>query len=451
MTVRSTPERPTRESGSLALAVGIVALEFAAAVSTFVASTLLPVIMPDLGARDHLGLLVAGSTLGLFVALPLSGRAVRVLGTRGVLAVGVCAYVGGLLVAATASTSWTFALGRFTGGLAGGLLAVFGVSAAIRQLDDAMRVRVVAASSAMWIAPALVGPSATLALDHLIGWRATLLVPIPVVLFGRVLVARAVRDDPPNRVTDGPQPGWRTALVPVGVAGILFGTWPVALAGAGLALIGVSAIMPSGTARLARGTPAALAALTLFALGYFGADSLITILLTSGYHTSLARAALVLSSAALAWPLASLVVARFASDTVRHVLPALGLAVSTVGVAAVALGDLVDPVLAVALTGWTIAGAGVGLAYPVLYLRASSSTPGTSDAARLAAAVITAESFGALLGGSLGGAISAHTLGSAYVLFAVCLAAGAYAATRSSACRPVPVRVSARSAGRLGA
>lgn len=76
-----------------------------------------------------------------------------------------------------------FALGQFTSGLAGGLLAVFGISSAIRHLDERLRIRVVAASSAMWIVPALAGPAATLGLEHLVGWRWILLVPVPFVLF----------------------------------------------------------------------------------------------------------------------------------------------------------------------------------------------------------------------------------------------------------------------------
>ncbi len=92
------------------LAGGIVALEFASAVSRFVASTLLPVITTDLDARNQLALLTTGSTLGLFVALPVAERAEHALGSRGVLAAGVSGYVGGLLLAATATQAWVFTL-----------------------------------------------------------------------------------------------------------------------------------------------------------------------------------------------------------------------------------------------------------------------------------------------------------------------------------------------------
>ena len=404
--------------GTLVLAAGIVALEFAAAVTGFVASTLLPVVARDLDAGDRLGLLIAGSALGLFVALPLASRVLDRLGARGTLAAGMLAYVGGLVLAAAARNAWMFAMGQLFTGLAGGLLAVFGVSAAIRHLDERVRLRVVAASSAMWIVPALAGPAATLGLEHLVGWRWTLLVPVPFVLFGRLLVVRAVRDDPPADAA--PRPLGRTLLVPLGAAGVVLseGRWPLAVAGAVVAVAGMVAILPPGTARLRRGTPAALAAMVLFAVGYFGADSLITVLLTTGFRMSLGQAAIVLSAAPLAWAVTSLFARRF---------PATGLSLTALGTAVVAAGGP----FAVVLGAWTVAGIGVGLAYPGLYVRAS--TPGRSGltATELATAVITAECVGQLLGRAVGGALSsAGGLFASYVVFAVALAAAAAVSRR---------------------
>ena len=62
---------------ALRLAAGVVALEFAAAVTSFVSATLLPTVATALDARAHLGLLLAGPTLGLFVALPLAPTVLR--------------------------------------------------------------------------------------------------------------------------------------------------------------------------------------------------------------------------------------------------------------------------------------------------------------------------------------------------------------------------------------
>ncbi|MFC3451302.1 MFS transporter [Amycolatopsis speibonae] len=401
------------------LAVGIVALEFAAAVTGFVASTLLPVVAADLGARSSLSLLIAGSSLGLFVALPLASRVLARLGPRGTLAAGMIAYLGGLFLAAMARTAWMFALGQFSAGLASGLLAVFGISSAIRHLDDRLRIRVVAASSAMWILPALVGPAATLGLEHLVGWRWTLLLPVPFVLLGRFLVVRAARG---SGSLETPRPLLRTLTVPLGAACVVFsnGLWPLALAGAAITVFGMIAILPAGTARLRPGTPAALGAMVLFAIGYFGADSLITVLLTSGYQVSLGQAGIVLSAAPLGWAVTSLVAARFTTPR----LPTAGLTLTALGTAAVAFGGSFP----VALAAWTVAGIGVGLAYPGLYIRATTADGFT--AAELATAVITAECVGQLLGRAVGGALGSSGTGllTSYALFAAALTAAAIAA-----------------------
>ncbi|MEU3765529.1 MFS transporter [Amycolatopsis keratiniphila] len=407
------------------LAVGIVALEFAAAVTGFVASTLLPVVAADLDARNDLGLLIAGSTLGLFVALPLASRVLGRLGPRGTLAAGMIAYLGGLGLAASARTAWMFALGQFSAGLASGLLAIFGVSSAIRHLDDRLRIRVIAASSAMWIVPALVGPAATLGLEHLVGWRWTLLLPVPFVLFGRLLVVRAARGDAPDATS---RPLLWTLSVPLGAAIVVFsaGFWPLALAGTAITAVGTVAILPPGTARLRPGTPAALGAMVLFAIGYFGADSLITVLLTSVFHVSLGQAAIVLSAAPLGWAVTSLVAAKFPSAR----FPVVGLSLTALGTAAVAFGGS----FATALVAWAVAGIGVGLAYPGLYLRATTADASGFTAAELATAVITAECVGQLLGRAVGGALSSSGTGllASYGLFAAALAAAAFAASRQS-------------------
>lgn len=418
------------------LAIGIVSLEFAAAVTSFVASTLLPIVADDLDARSSLALLIAGSTLGLFVALPLASRVLGWLGIRSTLAAGMLAYIGGLVLAATAQDAWMFALGQFANGFASGLLAVFGISSAIRHLDDALRMKVVAASAAMWIVPAMVGPAATLGLEHLVGWRWTLLVPVPFVLFGRLLVVRAVRDDPPEQSAS--RPLGRTLLIPLGATGVVLsmGYWPAAVGGAVLASAGLITILPAGTARLRRGTPAALAAMVLFAVGYFGADGLITVMLTSGLHLSLGHAAIVLSAAPFCWGVTSLLASRFTSTQSKRLFPAVGLSLTAFATAVLAVELAIGGSFAITLTAWAVGGIGVGFAYPGLYVRATTAGSSGFTAAELAVAVITAECTGQLLGRAIGGTLSSSNdtggLLSSYVFFTIALIAAASAASRTS-------------------
>jgi hypothetical protein len=260
---------------------------------------------------------------------------------------------------------------------------------------------------------------------------------------------RAARPDKDEERQD--RPLWRTLLVSIGVAALVLSGghrswWPVAAVGTGIALAGVAAIMPAGTVRLRRGTPAALGAMLWFATGYFGADSLITVLLTDGYGTSVARAAIVLSAAPLAWALTSLLVPRL-RDQGRQPSPAVGLALTASGVAVLAGTLLVSTAFGAALLAWTLAGVGVGLAYPSLYILCTPTVAGGIGAAELATAVITAEAFGGVLGQAAGGAVVwlSATVGlprsggltAAYGMFALFLFASAMAAARSATRRPV--------------
>jgi hypothetical protein len=403
-------------TGSAGLAVGIVVVEFAAAVTTFVAAALLPVITADLDARADLAVLVASSALGTFTALPPARRIVAAIGARWALAVGVGGYLGGLGLAASAGAAWVFGVGQFAAGFAGGLLAVFGISSAIRLLDEAARVKVVAVSSAMWVLPALVVPAAALGAERLVGWRWALLLPVPLVVVGRVLMSRAARASTEDAE---PHPIGLAPLMPVGVAGMLLAPGWWALPCAAVAVVGAAAVMPKGTLTLARGAPASLAAMTLFAVGYVGADSLITVLLTENYGASLGQAALVLSAAPLGWGLTSLAAPALVRRHGPRPCAVGGLAVAAAGVAVVAVSQAVP----VALLAWAATGVGIGVAYPGLYLRATTGGGATA----LATAVITAEAFGGLLGRTGGGL---GPLPVAYAAFAVALAAAALAASR---------------------
>ncbi|WP_181274588.1 MFS transporter [Brevibacterium oceani] len=415
-----------RGSGSVAaLATGIVVVEFATAVSRFVASTLLPVIAPDLDARSQLALLLAGSSLGLFVAIPLTGPALRRLGSRGVLGVGVVGYLAGLGVSAAAPTGLVFALGQFVSGSSGGLLALFGFSAAIKHLDDSTRARVVAISASMWILPALIGPAATLGLEHLIGWRWALLVPIPIVLIGRLLIVRAVQDDELGPRSKGPV--GRMMLIPIGAACVMFGSELIvtSVIGVVIAAVGIGAVMPRGTARLRRGVPSALVAMLLFGFGYFGADSLITILLADGFGVSLGKAAIVLSAAPLAWGVTSLIQTSLVRGVGSPRLSQLGLAAAGLSAMTLVAGLELWPSYSLALVAWTLSGVGVGLAYPSLYVLASRPEKSGIGPSELAVAVITAEDFGGLMGRMVGGAIGSVNgdtgLSVAYAVFALAL------------------------------
>lgn len=85
--------------------------------------------------------------------------------------------------------------------------------------------------------------------------------------------------------------------------------------------------------------------MVLFMIGYFGADSLITVLLTSGFGVSLGQAAIVLSAVPPGWALNRLAAPRFTS--IR--LATMGLGLTALGTAVLAFGGS----FTTALTAWT--------------------------------------------------------------------------------------------------
>jgi len=174
---------------------------------------------------------------------------------------------------------------------------------------------------------------------------------------------------------------------------------PVALL---VALVGFLALMPPGTGRLRHGSPAALAGLTLFGAGYFGANGLVTLLFTQTYDATLFQAGIALSAAPIAWALASLLAAKLGAQGVP---PAWGLTLTTAGVAVMAVLGLAGGPWVAALIAWTLSGSGSALPTRACILRATTEGP-SLKATQLAAAVITTESFGGLIGSSAGAALA---------------------------------------------
>lgn len=139
---------------------------------------------------------------------------------------------------------------------------------------------------------------------------------------------------------------------------------------------------------------------------------------------------MVLSAAPLGWAVASLLAIRSTKDC----LPAVGLGVTALGTALLAIELAVGRSFVVALIARAGAGGGVGLAYPGLYIRATATGSRGFTATELATAVITAEAIGGLLGRAVGGTMSSHPGGllASYVVFAFALFAAACAVGRIS-------------------
>lgn len=420
------------------LAVGVLLLEFSAGVTVYVTTAVLPAVIADLDAARYYPLIVSAASVGLFGSLVLAQHLLRLVGARTMLAVGLAATVLGSAASALAPSALAFAAGRLVAALGSGLLGVFGTTAVIATVPPGYRVRLFALTSAMWIVPGMVGPAGAVSMLHLIGWRWTMVLVLPLVLTARVLVARAglgtsaaavpARDSAPveagraacgDVATHGARRPRRNGnlsaslLLPVGMALFVFGSagplGPWSYLGLLVAAAGAVALLPAGTVRLADGPPRFLALLAVVSFGYFGADSLLTAIGTRADGLPLMWVSVALGAAVVCWSLTSMIQPRVSGSHGQfagRVLTA-GIALMALGAGTVVLlqtsGVISGPTL---LAAWCVTGAGMGLIYPILYLRATTGTAAEhGDPGALATAVLVAESAGSVLGGAVGSAI----------------------------------------------
>ena len=143
-------------------------------------------------------------------------------------------------------------------------------------------------------------------------------------------------------------------------------------------VIGVASrpLLPRGTLRAARGLPSVILMRGLIAGALFGAEIYVPYLLIDDYGFSPTWAGLGLTAAALAWAAAAEVQGRFGDriGNTRITLIGTALLVAAMVIAAATAALHLPP--AVLISGWALAGGGMGLMYPRLtVLTLAYSTP----------------------------------------------------------------------------
>ena len=398
--------------GTTALVIGLLVLEFATASTVYLTTVLLPAVVTDLQAADRYPLVVAPSGLGLFLSLPIADRLVYRLGPSRTLATALAVTVVGTVVAAVARDPWIYALGRLAAGFSGGVLAVFGIGAALDRLDDRRRTRVLAWLSAMWVAPALVVPPLAVLAEQAIGWRWTSLLLLPLVLIARILIGRAATRrsaEPP------PKASLRWVLVPGGMVLVLVSngaSW--GLVGLPLALVGAAALLPAGTFRARPGQARELAAFGLLVMAFFGADTLLTLAANRGLGLAAGPTGWVLAATGVAWgvsgQLQPVLVGRDHRRDPMVCRIGAGLLVAGLTWFTLQLGRVAPVGFLPALAAAAAIGLGMGLGYPTLFFRATTLRPNGPTAVQTAAAVVLVEALAAALVATAAGATVAMAI-----------------------------------------
>lgn len=398
---------------------GLLILEVLTAIEALVVITILPAIRADLGGLSLYGWVLAAASFGAFGAIPVGGRAVDRFGARRCLAVLLPVFGAGLIVAATAPSMLVLAAGRFVQGTAAGGLYAVSLGTVANTYPDHLRPRVLALLAAMWILPGLLGPPLGAALATAFGWRWALVAPVPVLAVAAWLVLPALPAESAKSGESGASgpAGPRLPLRwPVQLtlgAGLFLGalTDPVpasaVLCPAGLiiALPALAHIIPPGTFRARPGIAAASAAAFLLSAAFFAVDGFVPLMLTGVRGMSVLAASVVITAATVSWSAGSWWQSRHAQTWTPAALVALGAGLLGIGTCAVATGLLEVPaaVLAVTYLGWTLAGFGMGIAFPTIPLAVMRVADEGQQAWQLSSSLLT-DTLGVSMGSALGGA-----------------------------------------------
>lgn len=164
-----------------ALSVGIVSVVLLIAFEATAVGTAMPVAARELhGIPLYAFAFSAYFTTSLF-AMVLSGQWADRNGPLAPLASGIGAFGAGLLLSGTAGGMWMFILGRAVQGVGGGLVIVALYVVISRAYPERIRPAIMAAFSAAWIVPSVVGPLAAGTVTEHLGWR-WVFVGIPVLI-----------------------------------------------------------------------------------------------------------------------------------------------------------------------------------------------------------------------------------------------------------------------------
>ena len=384
--------------------VGAVAIIFLAGMQSLAVTTVMPIVSADLDGAALYAVAFAGplatSVIGMVAVGAWSDRSGPLLP----LTAAVALFVAGLVLAGAASSMEVLVVGRLVQGLGTGGQTVALYVVVARVYPPALHGRVFAAFSAAWVVPSLIGPFLAGVVTEYLHWRWVFFGIAALTTVAYAVVALRLRGTPmhtdtPSTARIGPRLACAVAVaagaLALSLAGAL-GTWAWLLVAASALVIGVASrpLLPGGTLRAVRGLPSVILMRGLIAGALFGAEIYVPYLLIDDYGFSPTWAGLGLTAAALAWAVAADLQGRFGDRLGNTRITLIGTGLLTAAMVIAAATAALQLPAAVVISGWALAGGGMGLMYPRLtVLTLAYSTP--QDQGFNSSALSIADSIGA--------------------------------------------------------
>lgn len=368
----------------------VLALMTFIAFESFAVSTILPVVVDDLGNTGWYSFAYAATITMALIGMVIGGNWADRSGPRTPLVVGGTVFLLGLLLNVVALDITTFIVGRLLQGIGGGIDSVILYVLIARHIPEASRPNMFGLLTTAWLVPSLAGPVVAGALAELTNWRAVfgiILIGAAASLLGLLVTSGTPRealntaDARPREVTWSGIVGRRGALA-VLAAGLLVvlhlsGQLDTRLSvtvvvGASLALIITArGILPAGTLTL-RDTPQRLIVLrAILGATVTATDLYLTLYLQTERGYPPTTAGLVIAIAAAGWALGAWFQGRFPSTLRSHrCLIVVATTLVVTGPTTVLVYTATELSLGAVVIACVLMGTGMGTAYP----RLSSAT-----------------------------------------------------------------------------
>src|SRR5262245_59954384 len=398
-----------------ALTAGLVLTIVSVAFEGLAVPTVMPTVARELGGLAAYGWVFSAFMLANVVGITAAGQHTDRGGPLGAFAAGLALFGLGLALGGTAPSMAMLIVARMVQGLGGGALSAVVYVCVARAYPAERQPRMLAVLSTAWVVPGLVGPGLSGFVADQLSWRLVFFGLIPPLPLAAALTLPALRRLPPPatpaRACES-QLG-AAVLLAVGVVVLLLGLegrTPVPrlgflAAGTTATLPGLRRLMPAGTLTVRPGLPAAVVAMGLISMAFFGAETVVPLLVSMIRRQSSTMAGLALTGATLTWTAGAWVQARLAPTRSRRALVAAGALLIAAGVAGVAAVVREATPIVVVWLAWAVAGAGIGVAHATISLTVLEQAPAGGEGAASAAMQLSY-----VVGIALGAGIAGATL-----------------------------------------
>ncbi len=394
------------------LTIGLVLSTTLIAAEALAVITIMPRVARDLGGLQLYGWVFSSFMLASVVGSVAAGRQADRAGPARPFAAGLLLFGSGLAIGGLAPSMAVLVLGRAVQGLGAGVIGAVTYVSIGRGLPAQMRARMLAVLSTAWVLPGLFGPVLSAEVTDLFGWRWVFLGLIPLIAVASALVLPALVELRQSSARAAPEQRLRDAVGAAAGSGLLLGGLDsrggltaavLLLGGLAVAVPALRRLLPAGTLTGRSGLPAIILSRGLLTFAFFGGDAFVTLTITTVLHHSLAVATLAITASTLAWTVGAWLQVRLGKRREGRDLIRLGLLLVLAGIAGMVIS--LRPAVPVdeAVTAWTVAGMGMGLAYaPTSLMMLRHAIAGREGSA--SASLNLSDVLGTALGTGLAGA-----------------------------------------------